>query len=189
MAIKGLTMAERERVVLPSDTGHPEHPEYLKAVKEGRETDAPTVFIISPLSKGCRVELGDMGPSPVMRDGEVRMDLRGTKRNFAVVERALRGWENYNDENGQPIAFGELGTIQTAAGLVPGASGAAMQRLHIDTINELASIILSKNGVTKEIVGNSAQLSQPSGGNPSETGLATVAPTTSDESGAASKKR
>lgn len=178
MAIKGLSMSEREEVILPSDPGHPDNPEYKAAVKLGKEPEKPTKFFLKPLSKGCRIELGDMGPSPTMRDGAVTMELRNTRRSYSLVERSLVGWDNFTDDEGKPFVF-EAGTIQTAHGLIPGAGSKSMQVLPSFIVSELAQIILRKNGMTKELVGNSDLPSLQPGDQPSATGAATDAPKTS----------
>lgn len=177
MAIKGLSMAEREEIILPSDPGHPDHPAYKTAIEAGQNPEKPTTFFVKPLSKGCRIELGDMGPSPTMRDGAVQMELRATRRNYALVERSLVGWSGFTDDEGKTIPFVN-GTVQTAYGLVAGAAPDSMLALPQAIINELAGIILRKNGMSRELVGNSVAPSQQPAVPHSATGAATdVLPT------------
>lgn len=201
MAIRGLSMSEREEVILESDPGHPDT--YKKACVKAAEMrekhpkqvslypdpvfEEPTRFYLKPLSKGCRIELGDMGPSPTMRDGAVTMQLRGTQRAYALVERALVGWTLADDDD-KPIKF-VPGTIATAHGMVPGASSESMMFLPQHIIGELAGVVLRKNGMTKELVGNSEAPSLQLEGLPSETGPATDAQPTSNEKEAAPKKQ
>ena len=162
MAIRGVSLSEQEEVILPHDPGHPDHPEYKKAIKEGREPESPTKFFIGNLTKGCRIEIGDMSASPTMKDGGVTMDLRNTKRAYAVVQRGLMGWENMLDSSGKPVKF-EQQTIQTASGFVKGASDASMLVLSGDEIRVLAKMILDKNGMTRQVEGNFGGQSPQSG--------------------------
>jgi hypothetical protein len=178
MAIRGVSLSEREEVILPHDPGHPEHPEYKKAIKQGRNPDEPTKFFVGNLTKGCRIELGDMTTSPTMKDGGVTMELRRTKRAYAVVQRALHGWENMTDHKGKPIAF-VSGTVQTPHGFVAGASDETMMQLGADDIDALSKFILEKNGMTRQAEGNFGAQSLPFGGTPSENGDATTALTDS----------
>lgn len=179
MAIRGVSMAEREEVILPHDPSHPDHREYKKAVAAGDDPGQPTKFFIGNLSKACRIEIGDLSTSPTMRDGGVTMEMRRTKRAYTIVQRGLQGWENMLDHAGKPAKF-ELATIQTTGGFVKGASDACMQLLSADDIDALARLILDKNGMTRQAEGNSGVPSLPFGDLPSVNGAATDAPKTSD---------
>lgn len=181
MAIRGVSLSEREEVILPHDPGHPDHPEYKKAVKQGRKPDEPTRFFIGNLTKGCRIELGDMTTSPTMKDGGVTMELRRTKRAYAVVQRGLQGWENMTDHAGKPLKF-VGGTVQTPHGFVVGAADESMLHLGADDIDALSKLILEKNGMTRATEGNFGAPSLPFGESLSETGDATTAQTSSDVS-------
>lgn len=175
MAIKGVSHAEREEIILPSDPGHPDHEDYKAAIKAGREPEKPTKFFVGNLSKGCRIELGDIGTSPTMREGAITMENRRTKRSYEAVQRALRGWENFTDASGNPIPF-ELGTVMTNSGPVKGATDETMTRLSADIIFELAEAVLEKNGMIRGLAkGSEAPLSQL-GEAISEIGAATTAP-------------
>lgn len=175
MAIKGVSLAEREAVILPHDPGHPDNADFKAAIKAGRETEQPTKFIIGNLSRADRIELGDMTTSPTMRDGGVTMEMKRTKRAYAAVERALQGWENMLDANGKPVKF-VPGTIQTANGFVAGASEESLAHLSAFDIFALSEIILAKNGITKALEGNSEGALLPSEDTPSLDGLAADAP-------------
>lgn len=161
MAIRGVSLAETEEVILASDPGNPEHPDYKKAIEEGRKPEEPTKFMIGNLTAACRVEIGDLTTSPTMRDGGVTMELKRTKRATVTVQRGLRGWSNMLDNAGKPIKFAE-GTVQTQAGFVKGASEESLQYLPQEVIFELAVKILEKNGLSKVVEGNSSGVSSPS---------------------------
>jgi hypothetical protein len=186
MAIKGVSMREREDIILTEDPGHPDHAEFKDAVARGIEPPKPTKFFIAPLTKGDRVELGDMGASPTLRDGAVTMDMRNTRRDYATVERSLRGWENLLDDDGNLIPFPQaLGTASTGYGMVPVAPPEAMIRLDHDTIAQLAQIIREKNGMTKALMGNLPPPSPQPVEKPFESGAAKDAAKPSKKSEAA----
>lgn len=174
-------MSEREEVILPHDPSNPDHADYKKAVKNGDDPGKPTIFYIGNLSKACRIEIGDLSTSPTMRDGGVTMELRRTKRAYTIVQRGLQGWDNMLDHDGKPVKF-DLATIPTAGGFVKGASDACMQLLSVDDIDALARLILEKNGMTRQVEGNSGALSLPFGDLPSASGDATNAAKTSEQS-------
>jgi hypothetical protein len=176
MAIRGVSLSEREEVILPHDPGHPDHPEHKKAVKAGRKPEEPTRFFIGNLTKGCRIELGDMTTSPTMKDGGVTMELRRTKRAYAVVQRGLKGWENMTNHSGNPVKF-VGGTVQTAGGFVTGASDESMMHLGADDVDALAKFIIEKNGMTRGTEGNFGAPSLPSDESLSSNGDATNVPT------------
>lgn len=180
MAIRGVSLAEREEITLPHDPSHPKHPDCIKALKEGRDPGEPTKFFIGNLTKACRIEVGDLSTSPTMKDGGVTMELRRTKRAYTIVQRGLAGWENMLDHSGKVAKF-ELSTIQTGAGFVKAASDAAMQQLSVDDIDALARAILDKNGMTRQAEGNSGTQSLPFGDLLSGIGDATTVEQTSSE--------
>lgn len=184
MAIRGVSLAETEEVILPSDPGHPDNPAYKAATKAGKEPETPTKFLIGNLTQACRVEIGDMTTSPTMRDGGVTMELKRTKRAMETVKRGLRGWSNMLDAKGKVIPFVE-GTIPTAAGFVKGASDESLAHLPAEVIFELAVKILEKNGLSKAMEGNFDGVSLQSPGDNSAIGDATIAAPTSSESEAA----
>ena len=181
MAIRGVSLSETEEVILPHDPGHPENPAFKAAIKKGSETEFPTKFLIGNLTKGCRTELGDMTTSPTMRDGGVTLETKRTRRNYEIAQRGLRGWDNMLDHGGKPVKF-ERETIKTQNGHVVGASDASMMHLSQDDIDALAVLIFEKNGMTRKMEGNFAGVLPQFAGQPSETGAANTAQTTSSES-------
>jgi len=181
MAIHGVSLAEREEVILKSDPGHPDNPEYKAAVEAGRTPEKPTKFFIGNMTKADKIELGDIGTSPTMRDGAITMENHRTKRAYTAVQRSLKGWDNFII-NGKKVPF-EEGTVATASGqLVAGASDGSMAKLPLDVVHELSDIILEKNGMTRQAEKNFASLLQPSAGASSETGAAANAQQSSSES-------
>lgn len=151
MAIRGVNLAEKEAWVHPEDPGHHEHLDYKKAVEKGYEPEKPTTYYIGNLTASDRIELGDMGATPTMRDGGITMSLRNTQRSYEVVKRGLKGWDNQLDYSGKPAKF-EEGTLRTATGgFQPCVSDASMVHLPQQIINDLASQILKKNGMTNEL--------------------------------------
>lgn len=174
MAIRGVSMAEREEVILPHDPGHPENPAYKKAVKKGQTPEEPTKFYVGNLTKACRIEIGDMSASPTMKDGGVTMDMRNTKRAYTIVQRGLADWSNMLDHNGKPARFGST-TLQTANGFVKGADDETMQLLSGEDIRVLSVKILEKNGMTKQTEGNFEEPLLPSADQPFEDGPVTDA--------------
>ncbi len=182
MAIRGVSLAEREEVILPHDPGHPDHKEYKAAVKKGLPLPEPTKFYIGNLTKACRIEIGDMSTSPTMRDGGVTMEMRRTKKAYMIVQRGLQGWDNMLDHAGNPAKF-EQATIPTASGgFVKGASDTCMMLLGADEIDALAKLILEKNGMTRQAEGNFVNPLQQSVAELSESGPATDAPQTNNAS-------
>ena len=180
MAIRGVSMAETEEVILPSDPGNPENTAYKTAVKLGQEPEKPTKFIIGNLTQACRVEIGDMTTTPTMRDGGVTMEMKRTKRAYETVRRGLRGWSNFVDDKGKVIPF-EEGTIPTAGGFIKGASDNSLAHLPQEILFELAVKILEKNGMTKAMEGNFGGVSPQSPGDNSVIGDVTAAPLMKNE--------
>jgi hypothetical protein len=196
MAVRGVSLAEREQHILKDDPAHPdqiikETEKRLSAIpfaeREARrpsiednvreEAGKPTVFFIGNLTKADRVELGDMTNAPIMRDGGIIMDSRRVKRAYELVQRGLKGWENFLDASGRVVAFQE-GTIQNAgAGFSKGVHPEVLAHLSQEQMLELANAVLDKNGMRTELEKNFAGASQPSAANPSVTGDAPIVST------------
>lgn len=179
MAIRGVNLAEKEEFIHPDDPGHEDHPEYKAAIKAGKEPEKPTVYYLGNLTTEDRIELGDMGATPTMRDGGITMSLRNTQRAYQVVKRGLKGWDNQLDHNGNPAKFTE-GTHATSTGSFQKcADDASLVYLPQQIINDLAQQILSKNGMTAELEKKSAGASSQSEGLSSVIGDVPVVPTIS----------
>lgn len=180
MAIRGLSMAEKSPYILKADPGHPEHADHKMKVKAGDAPEAPTTFYIGNLSAADRMEIGDMGATPTMHGGSITMKGNAFTKNYVTVKRGLKGWDNFLDENGNAITF-ETSTEQLASGEFRAlVTDECLSRLGRDDISELASEIMRKNGLTSEMEKNFAGLSQQLVGQPSETGVAQTAETSSE---------
>lgn len=189
MAIHGVSFSESEEVILPSDPGHPEHPAYKAAEKAGKKPETPTKFKIANLTKASKIELGDIGTSPTMRNNAITIENLRTKKAFECVQRALRGWSNFTDENGKAIPF-EMGTVATIHGtFIPAASDDSMSRLPFDVVFELAELILEKNGMTRQVEKNLENLSPLLNGDSLEIGDAANAQSNNNESEDVPKKQ
>ena len=189
MAIRGVNLAEKEAWVHPEDPGHPDHPEYKAAIEKGQEPEKPTTYYLGNLTAHDRIELGDMGATPTMRDGGITMSLRNTQRAYEVVKRGLKGWDNQLDHDGKPAKF-EEGTLRTATGgFQKCADDAAMIHLPQQIINDLATEILKKNGMTNELEKKFDGASPQSDVLSSVIGDAPLAPPTSNESADAPKQQ
>lgn len=154
MAIKGLSLAEKEAYILKDDPGHPDN--------VGESGEKPTIFYIGNLTQTDRVEIGDITMTPTMSNTGVSMSMQRMKKTYLTVQRGLKGWENFTDEAGKPIPF-EQGTDKDGTGKFrPVVKDDGMLRLSSDVIFELAEAVLVKNGMTKELVKNSDTPSQQS---------------------------
>lgn len=188
MAIRGVNLAEKEAWVHPEDPGHEDHPDYKAAVEKGEEPEKPTIYYLGNLTASDRIELGDMGATPTMRDGGITMSLRNTQRAYEVVKRGLKGWDNQLDHDGKPAKF-EEGTLRTATGgFQKCADDASMIHLPQQIISDLATQILKKNGMTNELEKKFEGASLQSAGLSSVIGDAPAAPTLTSESEAAPTK-
>lgn len=160
MAIRGVNLKEKEIVIHPDDTGNPEHPEYIAAVKANKKPDEPTKYYIGNLTADDRVEFGDMSATPTMRDGGITMDLRNTQKAYEVVRRGLKGWDNQQDSEGKPVAF-KTGTGNDGGGkFTEVVSNECMQHLPNFVIMWLSNEIQQKNGMVAELAKKSDAQSQ-----------------------------
>jgi hypothetical protein len=151
MAIRGVNLSEKEDYILLDDPGHEDHAEYKKAIKEDREPEKPTVFHIGNLTQADRIEVGDMGTSPSMKDGEIKMTAQRVRRAYLICQRGLVGWSNFLDGNGAIIPF-EQETQRTASGgFRKVASEGCLAHLTKSMVIELSGAILDKNGMRNEI--------------------------------------
>lgn len=192
MAIKGVSLSEKEVLILKSDAGHPDNirkeaaarwlkdrmntkgksknttdtpsddelADYDKKVAE-EEAFKPTIFYIGNLTRGQRIELGDMTATPTMRDGGVTMSMQRTRRAYQVVQGGLKGWDNMQTSEGAQASF-TLGTSQTAAGFATMVSDESMAHLAGEVISEISIAILDKNGMRTELEKNFEGASQQS---------------------------
>ena len=183
MAIRGVNLAEKEAWVHPEDPGHEDHADYKAAIAAGKTPEQPTVYYLGNLTSEDRIELGDMGATPTMRDGGITMSLRNTQRAYEVVRRGLKGWDNQLDHDGKPAAF-EMGTVRTSTGsFQPCVEGSSMQHLPQMIINDLAQKILEKNGMTAELEKKSEGASPLHADLSSVIGAAPTVPTPSNVNG------
>lgn len=153
MAIKGLSLSEKEAYILKDDPGHPDNAE--------KSDEKPTIFYIGNLTNADRIEIGDITMTPTMSNSGVSMSMQRMKRIYLTVQRGLKGWENFTDGNDKPIPFEEE-TANTGGSYRKVASEASMLRLTSEQVVELSEAILKKNGMTKELAKNSAAVSPPS---------------------------
>ena len=189
MAIRGVNLAEKEPFILPDDPGHEDHEDYKAAIAAGKDPEKPTVYYLGNLTAEDRIELGDMGATPTMRDGGITMSLRNTQRAYQVVKRGLKGWDNQLDHTDKPVKFVE-GTLRTATGgFQPCADDRSLLHLPQHIINALAAKILEKNGMTGELEKKSAGASSQSEGLSSVIGDAPIALPISSENEAAPNQR
>jgi hypothetical protein len=199
MALKGVSLAEREEFISRDDAGHPKNitaevDKRIAAAMVGRKTALgddkeaeirkavtshddfkPTQFYIGNLTRAQRIELGDMGATPTMKDGGITMSMQRTKRAYSLVQGALKGWDNMYDHEGAPAIFA-LGTSQVGTGFASSASDASMAHLSQELVHELAAAILDKNGMRTELEKNFEGASQPSADPLSMVGAAPTAP-------------
>lgn len=196
MAIRGLSLAEREAHVLKSDPAHIDNirtEAYQRLVRAGNsvptdderidmedavreEVGKPTVFYIGVLTKADRIELGDMTNTPTMKDNGISIGNRRTQRSYEAVRRGLRGWENFLDENGRNIPFKE-GTTQAGAGFAKVMHDDCFAYLPVDVVHELADAIFARNGMSPDFEKKFASQSRPADALPSAIGDVTTAPT------------
>lgn len=164
MAIRGISMAETANVILKSDPGHPDHPEYAAAIAAGNEVPAPTIFIVGAMTTSDRIELSDTASSsPQLRDGAMVMQPQRAAKAFATVRRCLKGWENMLGADDQPVPF-TTETFKRRDGTpFEGADDATLSTLPMDVIIELAEEISERNGLEASVAKKLALLSQQSG--------------------------
>lgn len=204
MAIRGLSLAEREEIILPNDPAHEENikaavVDRLKGIKDPTKAQsdeaydaaraaagAPTVFIVGPLTYDDKIELGDIGGTMVQGSDGMRMSLKATERMYMTVQRALKGWTNFNDETGRTLPF-EMDTIPVRGVPRAVASAKSLALIHKDDVAALARIINEKNGLRTDIEKKLEGLSTPSvaidGGN--SNAPTNSAQRTSEQSGVA----
>lgn len=181
MAVHGVSLSEREPVILNDDPGNPEHPDYKKAVEKGQTPETPTTFYIGNLSRADRIEIGDMRPTPSVQGNAMTMQNRQAQKAYETVARGLKGWDNMLTADGKPATFEET-TEQRGGKFLPVVAESSMQILTYAMIEELSEKILEKNGLKEATVGNSAGASLQSIGLGSLIGDAPNAPQTSSES-------
>ena len=202
MAIKGVSLAEKEPIVLKSDPAHPDQikKEVEKRLKEFTDPDAraearstvenevaedagePTTFHIGNLTRSDRIELGDLNATPTLKDGGISMQMRRVQRAYALVERGLVGWENMLSATGKVVPF-KRGTGQVGeTGFKSVVHEDCMTHFSQEVMLELSEAILKKNGMTSDMVGNSENPLPPLIEGSLESGAATTAPRNSSES-------
>jgi hypothetical protein len=180
MAIKGLSRSEKEAYILSFDSGNPEHPDFKAAVKAETPTDRPTTFYLGNLTQADRVEIGDITTVPTMNNTGVSMSMQKMKRTYLTVQRGLKGWDNFTDEEGQPIVFESTTTKDSSGKFRETAKDECLQFLDTEMVLELCEALLKKNGMVKEIEKNSEGASPLSLDDLLAGGLATSAPTTTN---------
>jgi hypothetical protein len=196
MAIRGLSLAEREPHVLKSDPAHPDNIKteaYQRLLATGNavpsdeelaemegkvreEIGQPTVFYLGVLTKADRIELGDMTNTPTMKGDGISIGNRRTQRSYEAVRRGLRGWDNFLTEEGRPIPFKE-GTMQAGAGFAKVLHDECFAYLPVDVVHELSDAIFLRNGMSPDLEKKSASQSRPADALPFASGAAETAPT------------
>jgi hypothetical protein len=199
MAIHGVSMSERETYILDADPAKPEN--IKKAIEDKAaaykrssgmtadenkldaieadvrgEAGAPTVFYLGNLSKGDRVEIGDMTVTPTMKDNGITMNQQRIRKAYTIVSRGLKDWDNMLDSEGIRAKF-EMSTSQVGAGFSATVSDECLSLLTQDNIQELATRILIKNGMQGELEKNLDAASQQLSGKLSTSGAAPIVPT------------
>lgn len=185
MAIHGVNLAEKLAFVLPEDPGHPDEINHLIDKAEDEEiasgkrktsfgtdkraemfeaytaANKPTTYMVGNLTSADRIELGDMGATPTMKDSGITMTMRNVQRAYEVVQRGLKGWDNQLDFNGVMVPF-ITETIRTGGGEFQEAvASSCMVHLPQSVIMSLSTEILRKNGMTAELEKNSEGASLP----------------------------
>lgn len=170
MAIRGLSMAERQPYILKEDSAHPdtikeeakkrcaklrshngESEQYFEELVR-KEVGEPTVFFLGNLTHEDKIYLSDLvGSLEQTREGNMRMANRNTYRAFECVRRGLVGWENYMDDSGAIIQFERVPAVTDRGQPRKYVSDDCLNRLHIDIVRELSGEILRLNGVTTEL--------------------------------------
>lgn len=182
MAIRGVSLAEREDYILREDPGHPDHPEFIAAQKANQTPDKPTTFFIGNLTRADRIEMNDMTTTPVMSGSTVSMTTQRTRKAYEVVRRGLKGWDNMLDAEGNPAKFETITDQVGASSFREVVSDTSMSVLSSQHIMELADAILLKNGMTEDMAKNFGSVSQPSGDQHSQDGHVQDAPTNKSKS-------
>ena len=181
MAIKGVSLAEKEPYILKDDPGHPENAEFKAAQSAGSEPEKPTTFYIGNLTKADRVEIGDMTASPSMRGDTITMTMKRVERDYLIVQRGLKGWDNMLAHDGRPVKF-ETETQQQGGKFIVGPSDECLSHLPQEAINEIAGAILDKNGMRSAVEKNFEGASPQPVAQPFAIGDAPNAPTIRNES-------
>lgn len=202
MAIRGVSLAEKDRVILKSDLAHPDNikaevqkrlngddanQEQLDKLKADIEAEVgkPTIWIFSPLTVDDRIELGDLDSTmSTTNSGAMQMTMKNTERAYLTVQRALVGWENFEDGKGKPIPF------KTETAMIKGqprtvASKASLNAIDKDTIFEMSRHVSEQNGMRGSLEKKLDGLSTPQVEMVSETSDATAenAPQTNESNG------
>lgn len=197
MAVRGLSLAERQEYILVDD---PAHPDQIKKEVEARvkkrggdvsaeekeqitdkvvqDAGKPTVFYLGNLLQEDRVFLGDLTAGLEQTpQGNMRMLMRNTNKAHETVRRGLKGWDNFIDGNGKSLKFetapgtGERGQPRSFV------SDECLAYLHHDMLRELAGEILRINGVSSDIEKKFAAALQQSAEDHSPDGLVESAAT------------
>jgi hypothetical protein len=188
MAIRGVSLSEREEYILADDPGNPEHPDHKKAVKEGRTPEEPTIFYICNLTAAQKIEIGDIASSAQMRDATITIANKPVERSYRTVQYGLKGWKNMLDHSGKPVSFEET-TINSNGSFVAVASDGSLRHLSNSILHELARKIMEKNGMMNELEKKFAAPLQQFGEHPSETGDAeSVVPLSSESEDASGQQ-
>ena len=205
MAIRGLSMIERQAFILSFD---PAHPDSIKAAvdrrvesREGANHDVdrnaiedsvrelagePTIFYLGNLTHDDRTYLADMsGNFEQTREGNMRMRNQNTLRVTETVRRGLVGWENFYDDKGNLIPFEMVPGVDDRGKPRKVISPACLSAMTIDMMREVAAEILKINGVTTDLEKKLDGLLRQQSGPHLMDGLAEIAPTTSSENEAA----
>jgi hypothetical protein len=147
MALHGVFTKEKVSFIHPSDTGHPDHPDYKAAVEAGRMPDKPTVFYIGNLTYNDKIEMTDMVQNAKLVDGVATLIPQPTARAYEVVRRGLKGWDNYIGENGVPIKYATE-TVPNGDGTFSvSVSRDCITAMPISLIMDLSTEIMVKNGM------------------------------------------
>lgn len=106
------------------------------------EAEDATVFELSPLSTRQLAEIQDstmtMSNLPGQPDAEMEVRIHANKRAYLLCQAGLRGWRNFPGADGHDAAFATESRLLGGT-RVPMAAPAAMDRLSLDLIVEIAN--------------------------------------------------
>lgn len=168
MAVRGLSMAERQPYIPKDDPAHPDNirdavekqvsasaevidrqrAEELAIEKAGE----PTTFYLGNLTHEDKIYLSDLvGTLEQTREGSLRMKNNNAQRMYECVRRGVVGWHNLLDENDSPIPFELVPGVNDRGQPRKYISASCLNRMHLDLIREVAAELFKINGVTTEL--------------------------------------
>jgi hypothetical protein len=86
--------------------------------------------------------------------GQAQMKISRRARDMEIVRHGLRGWDNFQDAEGNQVKFETTSRPGPAGTSVPLVSDACLKMIPYALIEELAREILKDNTISKEDEGN-----------------------------------